>query len=358
MTIEEIWYGRAAAAAAARAALHPVSLLYGAAASLRGAAYDHGLKAIVRAPAPVVSIGGLRVGGAGKTPFVLWLAAELKARGLHPCLVTRGYGGRGDASRPRVLTATDLELTAVEVADLGDETALLALRSGCTVALGRDRASACVQAWRELSAAGQAPDLFLLDDGFQHRRLVRDLDIVLVDGRESAEALLPAGPLREGLGALARADVVVAMGRGASAPAFGSGQAVFCAEAVPGLLVSSVTDRGGEAPESLSGLRVVAVAAIARPERFLADLEGLGARVVATVLRRDHHRYDGGDLREIGGAAVSADLVVTTEKDLVKLTGGARWRERLRALRLAVRVEGGRLLVDRVAALGKVSAAV
>lgn len=348
MTIEEVWYGRSAGAAAARAALAPLSLLYGAALRLRGAAWDLGLQEPRSAPAPVISVGGLRVGGAGKTPFVLWLAAALKKRGLRPCVVTRGYGGRGEGGPPRLLTAAMVDETVV--ADVGDEAALLALRSGCPVAVGSDRAAACALAWSELAAAGDPPSVFLLDDGFQHRALARAVDVVMVDGREAGEWLLPAGPLREGAGALARAGVVVVLGPGGALPSQRAGQLVVRAEARPECLVAAVGDDAGEDLARLSGLRVVAVAAVARPERFLADLEGLGARVVARVLRRDHHRYDDADRREIEAASARADLVVTTEKDLVKLAGGAGPAPRRRALRLRLRVDDEDALLDRVCA--------
>lgn len=357
MTVEEVWYGRGPAAGAARAALRPLSLLYRAAVGLRTAAYDHGWKEAARAPAPVVSVGGLRVGGAGKTPFVLWLAERMQRRGLRPCVVTRGYGGLGDPTRPRLLEAA-AGLTAAQVAEAGDEAALLALRARVPVALGSDRAEACAHAWRELSAAGRAPHLFLLDDGFQHRRLARDLDIVLVDGREPFEDWLPAGPLREGLGGLRRAGVVVIVGDGAPPVPGGAGQAVVRAKGRPCALVSDVADPGGEDPSTLAGRRVVAVAAIARPERFLASLEGLGARIVATVLRRDHHRYDAGDLREIAAAASSADLVVTTEKDLVKLGSVPGMVGPLRALRIELLMDDGDALADRVASLSRAPAPV
>lgn len=343
--IEDVWYGGSPAGVAARTALGPASALFAAAAGIRAAAYRHGLWRVAVAPLPVVSVGALRVGGAGKTPFVLWLAGRFVERGLRPCLVTRGYGGRG-SGQPRLLRAADIDAAAVD--EVGDEAALLALRSGLPVVVGRHRGAACAFAHREL-AGSAAPDLFLLDDGFQHLALARALDIVLVDGREPHERLLPAGPLREGATALRRAAVVVAMGHGAALPPLGAGQLGVRAEARASTLVASASDATGEDAARLSGLRVAAVAAIARPERFLADLQRLGARVVATVIRRDHHRYDGNDLREIAAAAANADLVVTTEKDLVKLAAARDLAPRLRALRVDVTVPDAEALLGRVA---------
>ncbi len=358
MPIEEVWYGGSAAAAAARTSLVPLSALFGAAARLRGALYDRGVLAVASAPAPVVSIGGLRVGGSGKTPFAIWLAARLVERGLRPCIVTRGYGGRG-ADRPAfVLRGGELTSDAAiadAAASAGDEAVLLALRSGCPVAVGRDRFAACEMALRELAAAAAKPDLFVLDDGFQHRALARALDVVLVDGDEDHLRLLPAGPLRERPSALVRADALVVMGgAGASRPpAIAADALVLRAATTPQALVSAVGDVVGEDVATLAGRRVVAVAAIARPGRFLRDLERAGAKIVASVLRRDHHRFDQADCREIDAAAASADLVVTTEKDLVKLAQ-PRLKARVRALRIDVRVEAAAAqaaLIDRVASL-------
>lgn len=348
--IEDVWYGASPLARALRAGLSPLSALFGAGAAARAQLYDRGLLVAARAAAPVVSVGGLSVGGSGKTPFVLWLAAQLRARGLRPCIVTRGYGGAG------ARTAFVLDARSAAAPDAvrraGDEAVLLALRSRTPVAVGRDRAGACELAARQLAARGQAPDVFLLDDGFQHRRLARDLDIVLVGGDEASQRLLPAGPLRESVAALSRADVVVQMGKGGGEILTIGGALHLCLRAStrPAAVVRAVTDESGEAPSVLRGRRVVAVAAIARPQRFLADLERCGAEVVARLLYRDHHVFDDEDRRRIASAAASADLVVTTEKDLVKLATAAG-DARLRALRIETQVDQERALLERIAAL-------
>jgi tetraacyldisaccharide 4'-kinase len=340
---ESLWYSPGAGAAAARLALSPLSLLFGAGVRVRSGLYDAGLVATRSAPAPVVSVGSLRVGGAGKTPFVLWVARTLARCGRRPCLVSRGYGGQAEASRPWVLDAAGAA-AADAAARAGDEAVMLALRSGLPVAIGADRAAACASATATLAAAGAAPDVFVLDDGFQHRGLARALDIVLVTGREAGERLLPAGPLREPASALARAGVVVVMGEATGPPARGVPAGVARSTHVVGAstvatgLVADVSDEVARPLEELRGRRVVALAAIARPERFLAELRRAGAEVVATILRRDHHRYDSGDRREIEAASAAADLVVTTEKDLVKLAGAVSgaMRAPLAALRIDV----------------------
>jgi tetraacyldisaccharide 4'-kinase len=342
---ESLWYSPSARAAAARLALSPLSLLFGAGVRVRSGLYDAGLVATRSAPAPVVSVGSLRVGGAGKTPFVLWVARTLAQRGRRPCLVTRGYGSKADHDRPWVVDAS-AAAAAGAAARAGDEAVMLALRSGLPVAIGADRAAACATATGVLAATGAAPDVFVLDDGFQHRRLARDLDIVLVSGREADERLLPAGPLREPASALARAGVVVVMHEATGMPARATpagvapSALVVGASAVATGLVADVADEVARPVDELRGRRVVAVAAIARPERFLGELRRAGAEVVATILRRDHHGYDAADRREIEAASAAADLVVTTEKDLVKLARPASGtREAMRAPLAALRID-------------------
>jgi tetraacyldisaccharide 4'-kinase len=334
---ETLWYSPSTPAAAARAALSPLSLLFGAGLRVRSRLYDSGFARVEHAPAPVVSVGALRVGGAGKTPFVLWLARELVRRGRRPCLVTRGYGGSAEGSAPWILDRAEAALPGA-AGRAGDEAVLLALRSGVPVVVGADRARACAAAAAVLA---RTPDVYVLDDGFQHRRLARDLDIVLVSGREAGERLLPAGPLREPVGALSRAQVVVTMrdAAGGSGESLAAGVAPSAAQveaaASASGLVENVADTETTPLAGLAGVRVVAVAGIARPDRFLATLRRAGADVVATIARRDHHRYGDSDLREIDAASAGAGLVVTTEKDLVKLAGSA-FRAPLAAIRIDV----------------------
>jgi tetraacyldisaccharide 4'-kinase len=350
--VESAWYGRGAEATVLRTLLRPCSALFGIAVAVRARLYASGVLATHRVATPVVSVGSLRVGGAGKTPFVLWLAGRLVEAGLRPAIVTRGYGGELEAGATLLVTAASAkDPDTLRLA--GDEAVLLALRSGLAVAVGRDRRAAC-----ELAEASARPDVLLLDDGFQHRALARDLDIVLVAGGESSESLLPAGPLREKTSALARAGIVVVTGEGAwsaspgrSRPAISGRPAhrvVSRSRTWPSLVVSSVADTTGTSPALLAARRVVAVAAIARPQRFLADLERCGAHVTESLLFGDHHVFGPADWRSILAAAEGAELVVTTEKDLVKLARfGAE--PRLRALRIEVAVEDEDALLGAVA---------
>lgn len=337
--IEDVWYGAGPRAAACRTALRPLAVAFGAAVCLRAWAYRRGLLGVHRACLPVVSVGALAVGGSGKTPLAMWLAAELAAAGRRPAVVCRGYGGRERG--PHLLEAgSTFDPTWAE--RFGDEAALHAARGRYHVAVGADRVAAC-----ELAA--RRADVVVLDDGFQHLRLARDFDLVVVAPGDGSRSLLPAGPLRERSAALARADAAVAMD-GASVPA---SIPRFVARASAEAVVGSAADAGGAAPSTLAGRRVVAVAAIARPERFLAALADAGASVVASHLRRDHHRYDARDWTRIAALAAGADEVVTTEKDWVKLARFALEDAAApapRALRVACRVEGGEALVASVLA--------
>jgi tetraacyldisaccharide 4'-kinase len=358
---EKLWYSPSASAAAARAALAPLSLVFGAGVRIRSELFERGFATVEQAPAPVVSVGSLRVGGAGKTPFVLWLARELGRRGRRPCIVTRGYGGTASAG-PWLLDRAGASLPDA-AARAGDEAVLLALRSGTPVAIGSDRARACACAAAELAATPRAPDVFVLDDGFQHRRLARALDIVLVSGGEADERLLPAGPLREPVSALARADAVVTMNgsmdealrRARDCRSHGRSKGVESFARAIGI-VGSVADTEAADAEILAGRRVLAVAAIARPERFLETLREKGADVAGTVLRRDHHRYSDEDRRQIDAASGGVDFVVTTEKDMVRLAG-ASFRAPLVALRIEIGFAdeaSGRELADRAASLAPI----
>lgn len=357
---ERIWYGDGLGARAARAALVPGSLVFGAAVAARGLLYDRGWLPSARVEAPVVSVGGLRVGGAGKTPMVLWLAKRLRRQGLRVCLVTRGYGRRTSTSTPFLLGwdphSTALAESVVAMAGrAGDEATLLLLRSGCRVVVGSDRVAACRTAFREMAAAGGAPDLFLLDDGFQHRALDRVFDIVMVDGCESSQRLLPAGPLRESVAALERAHAVVAV----VAPSANIEQGIdllstprwqFRAEVLAEGLVSLPTDTQVEALAALRGARVVAVAGIARPRRFLDEMARAGANIVGVCVRPDHHWYGPSDVAEIRALAAAADFVVTTEKDLVKLAT-TELGAPLRGLRIEMDVRDAEVLLAPILAL-------
>jgi tetraacyldisaccharide 4'-kinase len=273
-----------------------LSLLFGAAVGARNALYSRGVLASRRLERPVVSIGNLSVGGSGKTPFVLLLGDLLKQRGIAFDVLSRGYGRRtrgvavvdpGGASR-----------------DFGDEPLLIARKVQAPVIIGEDRFAA-----GRLAEERFPSRLHLLDDGFQHRALARDFDIVLVTPEDAHDRLLPAGRLREPLSALARADAVV-LTSGAPEEAFPlEGKLVWRAHRTI-------------APHDLP-THPLAFCAIARPQNFFVQLRNAGVDLAAEASFRDHHHYTEKDIRDLISAATraEADGFITTEKDAVNLGG-------------------------------------
>jgi len=296
--LERLWYGDSPGARLGRFALWPAARMYSAAVRLRGAMYDRGLLASVEAPVPVLAVGNVSVGGTGKTPVAAWAVAQLRERGAHPAVVLRGYGG----DEPLV-----------------HET----LNPGTPVVRDADR----VRGARTAHAAGA--DCVVLDDAFQHRRLARTADWVLVAAERFSRTMrvLPAGPLREPLDALARADVAIVTRKIASvteadAVAERIESVARIGAAVVHLAPSALVDaRDGTTRglETLREARVVAVAAVGEPEAFFAQLRGLGARDVETRPFRDHHAFTPADVAQLVHAARAADAVVCTLKDAVKL---------------------------------------
>ncbi len=292
-----------------------LSGLYGLVIGVRNLFYDTGLKPAHETGVPVVSIGNIEVGGTGKTPFTIALSRELSSRGLRPVIVTRGYKGR---LKGVVQVRPDHDFR-----DVGDEALLMARVAGVPVVKSPDRVRGALFAHRALGAG-----IVLLDDGFQHRRIKRDLDIVLVSGDITAEPLLPLGRLREPFQSLKRADIVVYTK--------GSEGAGIRAELVPACLA----DASGKVTglSILTGKKVLAVSGIAHPQHFVSTLERLGASV-HHISFPDHHAFTGRDMKTITARAYDSDLIVTTEKDMVRLNPSqldSRWF----ALRVEMHIEG------------------
>ena len=282
--------------------LAPLAAVYGAVASARLARRG------ARAAAPVICIGNLTIGGAGKTPLALTLARLLKAAGDAPMLLSRGYGGR----LPGPLRVDPARHRA---ADVGDEPILLAGIAPTFVA--RDR----VKGAEAAVAAGAS--VIVTDDGFQNPSLQKNFSVLVVDGRRGIGngRVVPAGPLRAPLTAqLARADALVVVGASnggacVTAAARGCGVAVFHASLVPDAVVAA----------ALAGTRVIAFAGIGDPEKLFATLTGAGVALAATRSFPDHHRYTGAEARMLCEQADrEALMLVTTEKDLVRMQGDAR----------------------------------
>jgi tetraacyldisaccharide 4'-kinase len=322
--------------------LEPLSWLYACGAWAHRGVYRVGLRRRSHFPGRVVSVGNLVVGGAGKTPLTAFLATGLRKRGHRVAIASRGYG-RSAPDAVTVVSDGRHVHSRQEIA--GDEAMVLAAHSpGVPVLVGRDRA---LVALRALSVFGA--DLLVLDDGFQHHRLHRDVDVVTFDGALGfgSGRVLPRGPLREPASALAAAQLIgVVDGPLPAADAARIGRAAAGATRFEARRVARDLRplRGGEgvSPSSLRGIEVGMIAALANPRGFRRTLEALGARVVAERFFRDHHRYRRRDLR---GLAKKAPLWITTEKDAVKLLPFWAGGVDLRVLRIGVEVsEPERLL--------------
>ena len=262
----------------------------------RNALYDRGVMHVRELCGPVISVGNLSVGGSGKTPFVLLLGELLKKREVPFDILSRGYG-----RTKRGVAKVDPEGSP---RDYGDEPVLLAQRLGVPVIVGEDRHQAGLFAEKSFG-----PQLHLLDDGFQHRGLARDFDIVLVTPEDTRERLLPAGRLREPLTSLSRADAVV-LTSGASADSFPSyGKLVWRVRR--GISLTSIPAR----PTVFCG--------IARPQNFVLQLRTAGVEPVAQAFFRDHHAYTKRDIEDLLKLRQQseAESFVTTEKDAINLGG-------------------------------------
>jgi tetraacyldisaccharide 4'-kinase len=276
--------------------LNPLSTIYGSVVAVRNALYDRGLLRARRLQGGVVSIGNLSAGGSGKTPFVLLLGELLKARGVKFDVLSRGYGRQSKGVR--------LVDPAGLPQEFGDEPLLIARKLQVPVVVGEDRYEA-----GHFAEAKFGAQLHLLDDGFQHRALARDFDIVLVTPQDATDKLLPAGRLREPLPSLRRADAVV-LASGASAESF----------PLRGKVVWRV--RRGLIPMNVPP-RPIVFCGIARPQNFVLQLRAANIEPVAEAFYRDHHAYTEKDVRELLELKQRSEAggFVTTEKDAVNLGG-------------------------------------
>jgi tetraacyldisaccharide 4'-kinase len=284
--------------------LAPLSALYSAVAG-----YKRNNAKPERLPVPVIVVGNITVGGAGKTPLTLWLARQLQARGRHPGIVSRGYGSAGTA--PRAVTKDSLPV------EVGDEPVLLGRRSGVPVWVGRDR----VAAGRAMLAAHPEVDVIVCDDGLQHYRLARDFEIAVFDGRGAGNGWrLPAGPLREPLARLAEVDAIVF--NGPPDCRLPNALAKFDMWLQAGDFYDLDNPKQHCSAADLAGRRLYALAGIGDPGRFFRTLEALGLEFGRHPFP-DHHAYSSDDL-----AFAKQGVLLMTEKDAVKcvgLTTGETW---------------------------------
>jgi len=279
--------------------MNPLTSLYGAATAFRNAMFDRGVLSSRRLEKPVVSVGNLSMGGSGKTPFVIALGELLKARGIAFDVLSRGYGRK---ARGVLMVESD-----GNAADFGDEPLLIARRLGVPVIVGENRYAAGRVAEREFQ-----PQLHILDDGFQHRSLARDFDIVLMTERDFDDNLLPSGRLREPLSSLQRADAIV-LPRDFSAHDLEIKK--FARSGIPFWRMS----RQISVPAEPVG--PIVFCGIARPQQFFAQVRAAGVTPAAEVEFRDHHAYNGSDIERLltMRGKLSAGGFLTTEKDAVNL---------------------------------------
>ena len=278
--------------------LFPASLLFGLVVRARRLLFRLRLLKSEHPGIPVIVVGNVTAGGTGKTPLVIWIAEFLAKHGFSPAIVSRGYGGK--LREPRAATIAD------DAAEVGDEPIVLSRRSGCPVWVGADRLAVI----RALRDRHPEVNVLILDDGLQHYRLRRDLEIAVVDGRGAGNGfLLPAGPLREPAARLRSVDAVVLHGTP------GKGYAMT----LEGDTLHRMTDAADRRPaKAFAGQSVHAVAGIGNPNRFFLHLRALGIKAMPHPFP-DHHPFTPRDLE------FAADqTVVMTEKDAVKLRRAAR----------------------------------
>lgn len=281
----------------------PLAGLFAGLVALRREAYRRRMFAVEALPVRVIVVGNIAVGGSGKTPVVIWLAEALRQRGWCPGIVSRGYGG--SAAQPTAVRPLS------DPAVVGDEPVLLARRTGCPVWVGRDR----VAAGRALIAAHPTVDVLLSDDGLQHYRLRRDAEVVVVDETILGNTWpLPAGPLREPLGRMADANLLIC---------HGETSARLLARLPPVARAKMRLEPGrfyrlGQATETcfaedFAGQRLCAAAGIAHPERFFDSLRAMGLTLGRTLSFPDHFAYTPEDF-----ALEPGEVLLLTEKDAVK----------------------------------------
>jgi tetraacyldisaccharide 4'-kinase len=323
-------------AAVQRGGLRLLSGPYGWGVRLRNQLYDHGWKGSRRAAVPVVSVGNLTLGGTGKTPCVEYVAGYYRQLGLRVAILSRGYGARNGQNDEALLLAENLE--------------------GVPHYQGADRVALAT-----VAVAESGSEVLVLDDGFQHRRLARDLDVVLLDATApwGHGYLFPRGLLRELPRALGRAGVVLltrcdqvtreAVDRlRRQVDCFAPGAAVVESIHQPVALVNA--DRASLPLDELRKRPLAAFCGIGNPEAFRQTLRDLGAAVVAFRTFTDHHAYTKNEVEELGtwaGQQARDCVIVTTQKDLVKLRLTRLGERPLWALRIRLHVTAGQELLDR-----------
>jgi tetraacyldisaccharide 4'-kinase len=325
----------------------PLAFFYRSGVQFRNALFRWGWLKSTQLPRPVISVGNLTVGGTGKTPTCLWLARELRQRGFKVGILSRGY--RRHEKRPTVLAPKGEELALVQEQDVlqsGDEPLMMARLYGQNVGVSKNRRRAAV----ELLNVAEV-DVFVLDDGFQHRWVKRDVDLLLL-GAETSGSVLPTGPFREPQKNLQRADFLLATGAHeiwAKIVPERRRASLYTATLRPLALVGLSAGSLKEFPLTLLyRSKVLTVTGVADPRglyRLIHEWEG---EIVNTLEFEDHHFYGTSDWQEINRLARSVDLIITTEKDILKLQRFPFAKDKLLALRVAMAVDDGSGLVAAI----------
>ena len=313
--------------------MNPLTGLYGAATSLRNTLFDRGVLPSRRLERPVVSVGNLSVGGSGKTPFVIALGELLKARSIRFDVLARGYRRK---TRGVLVVETD-----GNAADFGDEPLLIARRLGVPVIVGESRYAAGRVAEQKFQS-----QLHILDDGFQHRSLARDFDIVLMTERDFDDRLLPSGRLREPISSLQRADAIV-LPRDFSGQKFSVHELTIESLARQGKLIWRMAR---EISMPAAPAAPIVFCGIARPEQFFAQVRAAGVTAAAEIIFRDHHAYDLDDIHALISARrdLQAGGFLTTEKDAINLAPEQHCREPLAVAELWLTIDRPAEVVDAI----------
>ncbi|NTU57584.1 MAG: tetraacyldisaccharide 4'-kinase [Chlorobiaceae bacterium] len=305
--------------------LRPAGLAYGMVMNIRNALYDRGILKAWQSPIPVVSVGNITTGGTGKTPLVDWIVKFYQASGLKAAIISRGYGRRTKG----VQLVSDGQSILLESRDSGDETAMLAARNPSSIVIVAEKRQAGVEFLMQ-KFADHLPDVIVLDDAFQHRKIARDLDIVVVNALDPLDgaAMLPEGHLREPVQGLTRADLII-LGKivdekrseAMMETLKKTGKPVLRSKIRPSKLVP-VGKRLDPHDDGMMGKRVraLAFAGIGAPTGFMQSLKDAGIDVAASRFFRDHEPYTETSVRTIVSEAALQELTpVTTEKDWFRL---------------------------------------
>jgi len=315
--------------------LRPAGMVYGMVMTLRNALYDRGILNAWRSPVPVVSVGNITTGGTGKTPLVDWIVKFYHASGIKTAILSRGYG----RNTKGVQLVSDGRNILLGSRDAGDETAMLASRNPGSIVIVAEKRKEGVQfLMREF--AGRLPDVIVLDDAFQHRKIARDLDIVVVNAGEplAGAAMLPEGRLREPLQGFSRADLII-LGKITDereaetmlATLRKTGKPVLRSKIRPGKLVSAGDPvEVPEAGSKVEKVRALAFAGIGAPAGFMHSLRQAGVDIVDSKFFRDHEPYTEASMQTIVSESARQRLVpVTTEKDWFRIKDEPRLAELL-----------------------------